>query len=358
MLLPKKTLRPLQTRRTFNFGMTSIPTDQRARTLAELAALAGVSAGTASRALANSTLVNIETRDKIQALAKQHGFRPNQMARRLRTQRTGAIGIVIPLGHDRRQHISDPFFMTMLGHLADALTERGYDVVLSRIIPDNDEWLVRITTSGMLDGVLLIGQSDQFAVIERVAAEYLPLVVWGHHAKGQVHCSVGTDNRAGGRLAAEHLLSRGCRAIAYVGDPHPPEIVERLAGCRAAVEAAGAQLQVLETHFARDALTEEIAALLDKGGTGFDGIVAASDVIAMATLGALAERGVAVPGQVRIVGYDDVALAARTVPPLTTIKQDIARGANAMIEALFQRMAGQATPSLIMPPELIVRKST
>ncbi len=92
-----------------------------------LARLAGVSPGTVSRALANSPLIAKKTREQIQELAREHDFRPNVMARNLRIKRAGAIGVLIPLGHETGQHISDPFFMTMLGHLADALTERGHD---------------------------------------------------------------------------------------------------------------------------------------------------------------------------------------------------------------------------------------
>ena len=95
----------------------------RIRNVAELGQIAGVSAGTVSRALADNPLVNEKTRERIKALAEKHGFRPNQMARKLRTQQTGVIGVVVPLGHEKRQHLSDPFFMAMLAHLADALTD-------------------------------------------------------------------------------------------------------------------------------------------------------------------------------------------------------------------------------------------
>lgn len=150
------------------------------RTLADLAKLAGVSAGTVSRALSGSTLVNEKTREHIQALARDHGFRPNQIASKLRSKRTGTIGVVIPLGHERRQHISDPFFMTLLGHLADELTESGYSLILSRAIPeDTPDWLDWLAGSGMVDGVIVVGQSDQFETIERVARDYRPLVAWG-----------------------------------------------------------------------------------------------------------------------------------------------------------------------------------
>ena len=101
----------------------------RVRTLADLAKIAGVSPGTVSRALAGNSLVNTKTREKIEAIAREHGFRPNQMASKLRRQKTGVIGVAIPLGHDERQRISDTFFMTLLGYLADELTEKGYDLM-------------------------------------------------------------------------------------------------------------------------------------------------------------------------------------------------------------------------------------
>ena len=96
----------------------------RIRNIADLAKIAGVSPGTVSRALSGAGLISQKTRDRIQALAREHEFRPNIMARNLRIQRTGAIGVLIPLGHETGQHISDPFFITMLGLLADALTQR------------------------------------------------------------------------------------------------------------------------------------------------------------------------------------------------------------------------------------------
>ena len=114
------------------------------RNITDLARLAGVSPGTVSRALAGKSLVNAKTRAKIEAIAREHGFRPNQMASGLRRQKTGVIGVVIPLGHDTRQQISDSFFMTLLGFLADELTAEGYDLMLRRVVPEEDaDWLDR-----------------------------------------------------------------------------------------------------------------------------------------------------------------------------------------------------------------------
>lgn len=338
--------------------MTDVKKPSKIKNIAELARIAGVSAGTVSRALADKSLVNKETRERIQALARQHGFRPNQMARRLRTQQTGVIGVVIPLGHERRQHISDPFFMTLFGYLADELTESGHDLMLSRVIPGDDEWLDRIVDSGMLDGALVIGQSDQFEAIERVARDYRPLVVWGSYRAGQSQCTVGVDNATGGRLAAERLLSRGCRKLAFFGDTRGPEIAERLRGVEEAIDAAGqASLAVFSTRLASDEMSAQIGSHLDALAADVDGIVCASDIIAMTTIRLLHERGMIVPERIAVTGFDDLPLATRMVPQLTTIRQDIAAGARAMVAALHRRIAGEDAPSTVMQPLLVERES-
>jgi DNA-binding LacI/PurR family transcriptional regulator len=331
---------------------------RRIRNIGDLARLAGVSTGTVSRALAGKALVNPITRDRIQALAREHGFRLNQMASKLRRQRTGVIGVVVPLGHERSQHLSDPFFMTLLGQLADGLTENGYDLMLSRVVPDDGDWLDRIADSGMLDGVLLIGQSNQFDTIERVAADYRPLVVWGDHRDGQRHCVVGSDNRAGGGMAAQHLIDRGRRRLLFLGDVQPPEIAARYAGACDAARAAGLpEIEYLPTHLAAEEMQRDIAAQIARFDQGFDGIIASSDVTAMTALRALADHAVAVPQAISVVGFDDLPIATQTVPRLTTIRQDIGRGAREMIAALFARLGGTDTPSVVMQPELIVRDS-
>ena len=332
----------------------------RVRNITDLARLAGVSPGTVSRALADSQLIAKKTRERIQALAREHDFRPNVMARNLRIKRAGAIGVLIPLGHETGQHISDPFFMTLLGQLADALTERGHDLLLSRVIPTDPDWLSRVADSGRVDGLILIGQSDQSAVIDRLAERYLPMVAWGANLPGQVHCSVGSDNRKGGELATRHLIERGCRNFAFFGDPIAPEIAERLEGCRAALAVAGLSeaLTVLPAHLTAETAHPAISKWLDETKAIPDGIIAASDVIAMSALRALSEHGVSVPHQVHVVGYDDLAFANQTVPPLSTIKQDLSAGAAHLVDLLFRRISGEKTESVVLEPTLVVRQSS
>lgn len=325
--------------------------------LADLAKLAGVSSATVSRALAGNPVISAATRKRVTDLAAEHGFKLNQQARNLRLRRTQAIGVVVPLGHETGQHFSDPFFITMLGHLADALTERGFDLLLSRVIPTDDAWLDRMLDAGRTDGLIVIGQSNQSAALDRAAARGAAMVVWGGRRPGQIHCSVGTDNEAGAVLATRHLLDCGRRHLAFFGNPEVPEIADRQNGFLIECRKAEVQADTLPVHLTPESAYAMIADYLERHPIP-TGIVAASDTIAMMAVRALAERRLRVPEDVAVIGYDDVTLASHTSPPLTTIRQDIARGTALLVELLFRKMAGEAVESIILPPELIVRQST
>ncbi|VAV90015.1 hypothetical protein MNBD_ALPHA04-289 [hydrothermal vent metagenome] len=326
-------------------------------TISELAELVGVSASTVSRALSGSALVSSKTRERIVGFANQYDFKPNELARNLRLKRTLSIGVVLPLGHEIGQNFSDPFFITMLGHLADGLTARGYDLVLSRVLPTDASWLNRIVRSGRIDGMVIIGQSNQSEVIEQVGKSYVPMVVWGADVPGKSYCSVGSDNRKGGKLATQYLINKGRKNLIFLGNIHAPEFAERQQGFADACEAANiAKARALDVH-----LTPEAAykALVDHFGKGDlpDGIVAASDIVAMSAIRALTERRMNVPEDVSVIGYDDVPLAQHTTPPLTTIRQDLSKGAALLIELLFKRLSGEETGSVVIEPELIERGS-
>lgn len=327
-------------------------------TLAELAEATGLSVSTVSRALAGNALISPTTRERVSELAREHGFRPNQLARSLRLRRAQAIGVVLPLGHETGQHVSDPFFMTLLGHLADALTERGYDLLLSRVIPTDEAWLDRLVDSGRIDGAIVIGQSDQTGVLDTVARRFAPLVVWGENLAEKAHITVGSDNRLGGAMAARHLLASGRRRLAFFGNPEAPEIRARRDGFLLACREHGVEgvAETLPVPLTPDRAYAMTADQLERHPPP-DGIVAESDVVAMSAIRALVERRLRVPEDVAVVGYDDVPLAAHTTPPLTTIRQDIQRGAALLVELLFRKLAGEDVGSIVLPPTLVVRQS-
>lgn len=325
--------------------------------LREFSELAGVSTATASRALSGSGRMTEATRTRIRDLAEGLGYQPNMTARNLRTQRTMTIGVLVPMGHEDLQHLSDPFFNTIIGYLADELAEKGYDLLLSRVLPKDDRWLDAYVGSGRVDGIVIVGQSNQQEVIEATAARYLPMVVWGGQMPGQLHCAVGSDNRAGGRLAAEHLIAQGCRRIAYAGPSIGSEFGERMAGVQETLHAHDGDIafSVLSSHFEpRAALDDFVAKLRDLPELP-DGIAAGCDVTAISVIRALAELDHAVPQDVRVIGYDGLPIGEHVA--LTTIDQQLRHGAAILTDLLMRRIAGEAAPSVRIAPRLIRRHS-
>ncbi|AJP72500.1 LacI family DNA-binding transcriptional regulator [Sphingomonas hengshuiensis] len=329
------------------------------RDLKAFAALAGVSTATASRALSGTGRVSVDTRARINQLADELGYRPNLVARNLRLQCTRTIGVLVPLGHERTQHLSDPFFSTMTGFLADELAERGYDLLLSRILPRDERWLDDYVGSGRVDGIIIVGHSDQYDVIEEVSRRYQPMVAWGGVLEGQHHCSVGSDNRKGGWMAARHLIAQGCRTVAFAGPIQGHEFGERLAGVRQALDEAGlgAGMSVLPVRFEPSAAYADIRDWLGAAPDLPDGIVAGADVTAIGALRALTEAGVRVPQDVRVMGYDGLPIGEHFAPSLSTIDQNLRLGARLMTEMVIARLGGEDTQSQLIEPRLVQRES-
>ena len=328
--------------------------------MADIAKLAGVSVSTVSRALAGSPLIPQAQREKIEAIARGQGYVVNAAARNLRTRTTQTIGIVLPMGHETGQAMTDPFLLEMIGHLSEEVIHRGYDILLTKISAPKEGWLNALIQSHRFDGMLMIGQSDQHAAIEGASKTYAPVVVWGERLPGQQYTSVGLDNVLGGRLAAEHLLALGRRQIRFLGPVGVPEVDSRYRGYLQAMaegaEAAGDVAQI-DCRFTQASAYQTVLGLID-GGAHFDALFCASDVIASGARDALAERGRSIPDDVALCGFDDVAMARGMSPPLTTVRQDLAEAGRVMVDTLFRKLKGENPPSVFIPARLIVREST
>lgn len=328
--------------------------------MADIARLAGVHTSTVSRALAGSPLVEQSVREKILKIARNAGYTVNSAARSLRLQRTQNISVVFPLGHDVAQPLSDPFFVQMIGHLADEITQRGYGLSLQKVLPPMEDWLPKLVAAKRADGIIVIGQSTEHTALEAVAKRYKPLVVWGGQIERQSYCTVGSDNVAGARLATEHLLSLGRRNIVFLGDTKVPELQLRFKGYSQAIANAPrgtAPKRAVPTHMTAAQAFDTMTSFLAKGPK-FDGIVCATDVIAMSAIRAITAAGKRVPQDISVVGYDDLMLAAHTNPPLTTVRQNTEAGARHLVDLLFRRMEDQPTQSITMAPELVIRESS
>lgn len=328
--------------------------------MADLARMAGVSKATVSRALAGSTLVNAETRERIQALAREHRYAINQGAQNLRLQRNQTIAVVVPYEAHSHQHLSDPFFLAIIGALADALTERGYEMLLARVDAEELESVARYVNGGRALGVILIGQWHHHERLNAMAAAGLPMVVWGAALPDQSYVSVGGDNFGGGRLAAEHLLGLGRRRIAFIGDPALPEVHQRWLGHRAALAAAGlGATPELELHVPFDSVKAAAAlqALLESGQR-FDAVQACSDVLALTAIQVLRARGLRVPQDVAVTGYDDMPLAALSNPALSTVHQPVPQAGTMLVDSLLALLDGEPGRPQTLGVHLVPRRST
>ena len=328
--------------------------------MADIARMTGVSISTVSRALAGSPLIPEATREMIAEVARTHGYVVNPFARGLRMKKTQTVGVVIPLGHEQRQLISDPFFLEMIGHLADEITLRGYEILLSKIVAPQKGSIDALIQAQRTDGLVFIGQSDQHEAMNAASDYFEPMVVWGAHLADTRYCTVGTDNELGGYIATRHLIEKGKKRIAFLGDAGLPEIGQRHQGyLRALTEAGLSPDPKLDApaHFTAEIASQAADQLLASGAEP-DGLFAASDVIAMEFIKALTRVGKGAPGDVAVIGFDDSSLAPHVTPPLTSVRQDLTEAARLMIDLLFKRMEGDLAPGVQMRPTLVTRASS
>ncbi len=322
--------------------------------------MAGVSAATVSRALNGSELINAETRKRITELARSLNYSINQSAKNLRLGDNRTIGVVIPYGHSTRQHISDPFFLGMLGSLADALTDRGYDMLLSRVDSDRLYDLAALYDTGRAKGIIVIGQWGHHDQLNELAMRRVPMVVWGAQLPKQMYVTVGSDNLSGGFQATEHLLQQGRRRIAFIGDIAMPESALRFDGYKNALERSGIAFDpALQIHSPFTPLEAQAAVrTFLRLGISVDGLFAASDLIAINAIGVLKENRLSVPADVSVVGYDDIDQAAHSFPPLTTVRQPINIAGEFIVNSLLQLLNGEAASSQVIPTSIVVRETS
>jgi DNA-binding LacI/PurR family transcriptional regulator len=324
----------------------------------DIARLAGVSVSTVSRALNGSTLVNAETRQRVGELARSLNYSINFGARNLRLQENKTVAVVVPYDAKSRQHISDPFFLSIVGSIADALTDRGYDMLLSRVDAEHLDLASHWFDSGKAIGVIVIGQWRHHDQLNEMAARKLPFVVWGGALEQQLYCSVGGDNVLGGLAAARHLLASGRRRIAFIGDAKLPEVWLRREGYVKALAEAGLQPDpALELPASFEPGTAAGAIQTFCETTVFDAAVCCSDVLALLMIQALRSLGRRVPTDVAVTGYDDMPLAAYCDPPLTTVHQPVAEAGAEIVEALLTQIRGERAVPRTMSVFLKMRQS-
>jgi DNA-binding LacI/PurR family transcriptional regulator len=339
--------------------------------LADVAREAGVSQGTASNVFSRPELVRPEVRLRVEASARKLGYSgPDPKGRLLRGGKVNAIGVVV--SQKLTDFFDDPYNREFMAGIAQVCDERGAGVSL---ISDADErslaWRI---DSAVVDGFVLQCVEDGSRLLELARKRKLPFVAIDMDA-GPGMSTIDIDHRAGARLAAEHLIKLGHRKIGILSlvltdDGHTGPIDrarrlsaqdsvsrDRFTGYEEAFAAAGIAtddvpaMEVANDHRSGAAMT---AALLDRA-PDLTAILAMSDVVALAAIGVAKERGLVVPRDLSVVGFDDVADAKTAVPPLTTIHQPIAEKGRRAAHLIFDSGSPRKE---ILPVELIVRGTT
>ena len=318
----------------------------------DLAAIAGVSAITVSRALRNSPLVTEKTRAKVREIAEQQGYRLNISARNLRLRRSYSVAVVVEMTPAKNRPMSDPYPLDLLGGITQELTTAGYSVLLT------SKQLIDTAPVQSADGMILLGQGPHGEAVQALQRTGLPLVVWGAPDAEHPCILVGSDNRAGGASVAEHFLACGRKQLVFLGDIDHAEILERYVGFADALGPLGKSVRVITPQaFTFEAGYDSMVALIDEKGVAFDGVFAASDLLAMGAIRALDERRIGVPEQVSVVGYDDTPAAATFVPPLTSVHQYLRDGGVLLAKKILGLIQGDPVESESLRTTLVVRQT-
>jgi LacI family transcriptional regulator len=327
-------------------------------TIREVAESAGVSYATVSHVINNTRLVSPETRERVLAAMAELNYRPNALARSLRQGKTNTIGLVLP-------DSANPFFAEISRCIEEETFKKGYSVFLCNTELDTQRELfyVDVLSKKQVDGIIFVAAGDQADSLDFLVSRNMPVVMIDRDVPNVEVDAVLTDHRLGGYLATRHLLELGHTRIACIAGPSSiTPSAERIIGYRKALEEAGLpydeKLVLRGDYHAQSGMDITHTILrMDPRPTA---IFALNDLMALGALRAAAESGCSVPSDLAVVGYDDLELSHFTNPPLTTIAQPKTEIGAQAVDLLVDRMSRKDRPPsrVVLPPELIVRRST
>jgi len=329
-----------------------------APTLEMVAAEAGVSRSTVSRVVNASPKVSPDAVQAVQAAIARLGYTPNRAARSLANRRAMAIALVVP--EDTTRFFGDPYFAAVVRGISRVLDASDYVLNLHLANPGPSQKTVDYLLGGSVDGAIVVSHHSSDSFLEKLG-DSIPVVFGGHplgsDAAAGAHF-VDVDNAAAAEAGVRYLIDRGHRRIATItGPPDMPAGIDRVEGWRRAIEAAGLEAgPSANGDFTMVGGARAARELLDAGG--FDALFVASDLMAVGALSALAERGVRVPDDVAVLGFDDSPAAEAAAVPLTTVRQPSEEMGEQMARMLLQLLRGEPTSrTAILPTDIVVRAS-
>ncbi len=333
---------------------------QKAQTLEDIARLAGVSTSTVSRALNDSPLINDETKERIQQIAREHHFRINASARNLRVKQSHTIAFAMPVSDNEFFFTESLFGFEILGGIGKSLSTLGYDLLIIHVDPDDDGWISAYFDSNRVDGFILKGIHLQQSHIETLLDVNAPFISWGVPQPNYSYPTVTGDDMTGGKLATQHLIDLGREKIAFLGGPKADLSVQyRFNGYQAALQAANRAVDpqlVLYGDYSHPSGVATMQRLLTQI-PDVDAVFANSDLMALGAIKVIQESGKRVPEDIAVVGFDDVSIAKYNSLPLTTIRQNIPLSGKLLAENLIQYIQSGIVTNVTTPVELVVRDS-
>lgn len=335
-----------------------------APTLDDVARVAGVSRATVSRVVNDKRRVAPEIQQVVRSAIVAVGYVPNAAARSLVTRRTGAVSVVVSGEDDPLAggvDITDPFFGRVVGGLLRALRQRGVDPVVTLADTDTDRArLLASFATGNSDGALLVSTRSDDPLPTLLSDARVPTVLFARPSRPLPVSYVDLAHRAGAALAARHLVEQGRTHVVAVGGPlDVPAAHDRLAGFQDEMARHGQAWTPYATgSFTYGSGAEAMRTLLEREHQ-IDGVFASNDLMALGVIEVLRQRGLRVPEDVAVVGFDDSTLGALARPALTSVRQPIEEMAAEMVRMLFEALSGEQTrpTSMIFEPTLVVRDS-
>ncbi|GAA0852463.1 LacI family DNA-binding transcriptional regulator [Streptosporangium amethystogenes subsp. fukuiense] len=336
-------------------------------TLEDVARAAGVSRATVSRVINGIRNVDLAIQEKVRQAIARTGYVPNQAARSLVTRRTGAIALIVSgAGGDEENpfpgHVfADPFFGRVAGGVVGFLRPLGiHPILMFADTPESRDQVIAYLRQGNADGAILVSISAEDTLPGLLAEAALPTVLFARPVRPIPISYVDVAHRAGGKLAADHLVARGCRRLATVSGPlDVPAGQDRLAGFQEAMAVHGhPYIPCVEGNFTLASGEAAMERLLAEH-PDIDGVFAANDLMAQGALLVLRHHGRRVPDDVAMVGFDDSSAALVCRPPLTTVRhpvEDMAAEMGRLLLAHIERPDHPVT-SRIFEPTLVVRES-
>lgn len=328
----------------------------------DVAAEAGVSQSTVSRALAGDPVVSEATRLRVAEAARKLNYYVDENAARLRTGRTGTLAVVVVCrpGEDRKD--LNPFHSALLASLCGAASLRGYETLVSfQDGPENFNG--RYQEQRKADGLAVIGTTENYSAwdyFRELGQEGMHWVCWG--APFDDVEWIRSDNHGGARLVTRHLIEQGCQKIVCIGSETSPQrqFGERYDGYAEEMRSAGLTpvLIPIEKGLPREEQGQRAVAALIEQGVEFDALFAVCDPIALGALDELHARGISVPGQVALVGFDGIRAGAYSAPPLTSVEPDFRAAGEMMVDKLIAAIAGEPHEARRVPVKLLVRESS